>query len=397
MRIGVDARPLSVGRGGIAKGLENLLAELLRIDRQNEYYLYSHRDFKQRFQGDNWRKRIGSRWLFLPGTLWLQTEGRRMMIEDKLDLLWGFAHLLPLRLPAAIHRLVTVHDLTWHFYPATMKFHNRAFHFLFFRPSLREADVIITDSESTARDLGAVMRVDRSRIRIIPLGAASEYRPHDPSAAANYIASKFQVSNRYLSAVGTIEPRKNLTTLIEAIADLRGQGILRHQLLVAGAAGWKNSTLDSAIRRHGLTAEEITFLGYIPDEDMPLLYSGSELFVFPSLYEGFGLPLVEAMACGVPVIASNTSSVAEIVGDAGILVSPRDARGLAEAISRLIHDAELRRDLRERGLRRVQRFRWDEAARKILRLFSETKLPGRRDYRDARPIPVAGQSDRATL
>ncbi len=369
MKIGVDARPLAVGYGGIARSLESILREILHIDRQNEYYLYSHREFSQRFDAPNWRKRLGSRLRTLSGTLWLQGQGRRMILEDRLDVFWG-NHTLPLRLPPSVRKLLTIHDLVWRLYPETTTAFNLWMSRLFVGRSISQADQIMADSESTARDLGRLLSVPKSKIRVVHFGAADAYHPRDRAAAAASIAGKFRVSENYICVVGTIEPRKNLVTLIEAVAILHRRGALRHQLLIAGASGWKNSETYASVRRHGLTHEQVNFLGYISDELLPLLYSGAAAFVFPSLYEGFGLPLVEAMACGVPIVASNASSIPEVVEDAALLVSPRSPEGFADGINSVVSDATLRHDLVQKGLKRAQHLRWEDTAREMLALLT---------------------------
>ena len=180
------------------------------------------------------------------------------------------------------------------------------------------------------------------------------------------MAGKYGLSKDYVLAVGTVQPRKNLVTLVKAWKILRDRAAPCPQLVVAGARGWKNSQLDETIRRLGLTGDQIRFLGVVPEEDLPVLYSGSSVFVFPSLYEGFGLPLLEAMACGVPVIASNTSSVPEVVGDAALLVAPTEPEAFAEAVLRLRSDDNLRRAKVEKGLSRAAGFSWRRAAAQLL-------------------------------
>jgi glycosyltransferase involved in cell wall biosynthesis len=376
MKIGIDARPLAVGYGGIARALESTLREMLHLDRQNDYCLYSRREFSQCFDSPNWQKRISSRSLALPGTLWLQGEGRRMIIEDHLDVFWGTSHALPLRLPSPVRKVLTIHDLAWRLHPETTTAFNLWMSRLFIRRSISQADQIVADSESTGRDLEHLLGVPRSKIRVVHFGVADDYHPRDPAAAARFIAAKFHVSENYICAVGTIEPRKNLVTLIEAVAILQRQGGLRHQLLIAGMSGWKDSAIYASVRRLGLTPEQVNFLGYVPDEDLPVLYSGAAAFVFPSLYEGFGLPLVEAMACGVAIVASNASSIPEVVKDAAVLVSPHSAVEFADAIARVVSDPELRQSLIRKGLERARHFRWEDTAREMLRLLKPAARDG---------------------
>jgi len=366
MRIGIDARPLSLQAAGVPRVVSSLVGALEKIDPENFYYLYSNHKFDLPFENPHWHKRIGVRHASLPSVLWFCTEGRGAILSDDLDLFWSAEYLPPFSLPSKIATVLTVHDLESHLYPETMSWKTYWAHRLLVWPSVRQANRVVSVSESTARDLQRILKVPRPRIEVIHHGIASIYKPHDHERAAQYVAQKYGVSKDYALAVGTVQPRKNLPTLVEAIKLLRTSPLSSLHLLVAGARGWKNTPLDESIRRLGLTNDDIRFLGVVPEEDLPMLYSGSWAFVFPSLYEGFGLPLVEAMACGVPVIASNASSVPEVVGDAALLVAPTRPEAFAEAILRVRSDPELRRSMSEKGLRRAACFSWDKAAGQLL-------------------------------
>jgi glycosyltransferase involved in cell wall biosynthesis len=366
MRIGINALPLSRVQAGAARVIRCVIEELRKIDSENCYYLYSDRDFELSWEGDRWRKRISAPLPLLPGTLWLQSVGRRMIISDQLDIFWATANILPLGLPSGMAKVVTIHDLIWPLFSKTADPFTHCMFWLFFRRSIRQADRVVTDSQSTAQDLVRVFAVPESKIEVIHLGVSPAYEPQDPMAAGQRVASKYGVSRDYLLTVGTIGPHKNLITLVEALRILRERGKLSFQLLVAGANPRRSARLLEAIQSSGLTGDHIRFLGFVPDEDLPLLYSGSSAYVFPSLYEGFGLPLVEALACGVPVIASNTSSIPEVAGDAALLVPPTQAGAFADAIQRVRSDEGLRRAMIEKGFRRAACFRWDKAARQLL-------------------------------
>jgi glycosyltransferase involved in cell wall biosynthesis len=366
MRIGIDARPLSGQAAGVPRVVSSLVRELETIDQENSYYLYSHREFHLFFENPRWHKRVGSGGLGLPSVVWFWTEGKRAILKDHLDLFWSAVYIPPRSLPSSVTTILTVHDLEWRLYPETMSLGTYYAHRLLVWPSVRQADRIVTVSESTARDLRRVLNVPESKIETIHHGVGSAYRPQDHELAAQHVAAKYGVSSHYALAVGTVQPRKNLVTLVQAMKILRDRSGTSLQLLVAGARGWKNTALDETITRLGLSDGDIRFLGMVPEEDLPVLYSGSWVFVFPSLYEGFGLPLVEAMACGVPVIASNTSSIPEVVGEAALLVPPTQPEAFAEAILRLGNDEDLRRTMIEKGLRRAACFGWDKAARQLL-------------------------------
>ena len=372
MRIGIDARPLSVQAAGVPRVVSSLVRELERIDQENSYFLYSHREFDLPFQSPRWHKRIGLHLSGLPGIVWSLTEGRRAILGDNLDVFWSAMYIPHFALPSRVATILTVHDLESRLYPQTMSLKTYWGHRLLVWPSVRQADRIVAVSGSTARDLQRVLKVPESKIDVIHHGVDPAFNPQDSDRAAQYVAGKYGVSKHYALAVGTVQPRKNLVTLVEAMQILRDRGEGSFQLVVAGVRGWKNTKLDETIRRLGLTGEHIRFLGLVPEEDLPVLYSGSWLFVFPSHYEGFGLPLVEAMACGVPVIASNTSSIPEVVGDAALLVPPTEPEAFAEAILRVRRDKELRTAMIEKGLRRAACFRWDKAAGQLLECIRRT-------------------------
>ena len=369
MRIGINALPLSRVQAGAARVIRCVMQELREIDSENTYYLYSDRDFELPWEGDRWRKRISSSLPLLPGSFWLQTVGRRMIVRDRVDVFWGTANMLPLRLPSGVAKVVSIHDLIWPIQSEVVDPVTRFMLWLFVRRSAQQADRIITVSKSTAQDLQRVFAVPESKIEVIHNGVGPAYRPQNPRTATEKLANKYGVSKEYVLTVGTVVPHKNLATLVEAMRILRKRGELFFQLLVVGAKGRKNSKLDEALHRSGLRSEDIKFLGFVPEEDMPVLYSGCWLFAFPSFYEGFGLPLVEAMASGVPIVASNTSSIPEVVGEAALLVPPTQPEAFADAILRVRSDKVLRRTMIQKGLSRATCFQWSKAARQYFECF----------------------------
>jgi glycosyltransferase involved in cell wall biosynthesis len=373
MRIGIDARQLSQWKGGGSVYVENLVRTLEQIDTESRYYLYSNREFALPFENLRWTKRVDSSFWFVPGSLWLLTAARSMAIEDRLDIFWGPSQALPLRLPSRMGKVLTIYDLVWRLYPETMPLYTLATHRLFYKRWVRTADRVIAISASTAHDLETLLAIPSAKIQVVHLGVRSDYRVRDPQASAQHVARKFGVSENYIFAVGTIQPRKNLKILVKAASTLLKNGAFDSQLVIAGASGWKTSEIYATVQRCGLTPQEVKFLGYVPDEDLPSMYSGARLFVFPSLYEGFGLPLVEAMASGVPIVASDAPPVPEIVEDAAILVRPESAEAFAHAIGRVLADHELRQRLIERGLRRASHFRWETAAKELLQVFQEVR------------------------
>jgi glycosyltransferase involved in cell wall biosynthesis len=206
-------------------------------------------------------------------------------------------------------------------------------------------------------------------VSVIPLAAGRHYRPLDE--AEIYPALKrHHIEFPYILYVGSIEPRKNLPRLLVAYAHLRRRGSTRWRLVVAGPRKWKSGPVYDAVARLEL-AEHVHFAGFVPEADLPALYNGADLFAFPSLYEGFGLPVLEAMACGTPVVTANTSSLPEVAGAAALLVDPSDVEEIAGALRRVLEDPALARDLRERGLARAAQFSWERTARATVAVYEK--------------------------
>ena len=371
MNIAVDAFPLSMTlSSGISNYLNNILDNLLSIDHKNGYFLFckNHFQFTERI---NLRLRFGSQTeknsLSYVNTLWLFSSGVRMMKRDKIDIFWGTRQMLPPFLPAPIKKVITVYDLVWHYFPETMGSYNRLVLNLLAKRSIKSADHIITISKATAEGLTEIAGVPSQKISVV-YPAADSYKPLDKSAAADYIARKYETSVKYILTVSTVEPRKNLITLLRAFAELKNEDI---QLLIAGASGWKDSAIYAEYEKLGFSEKKVKFLGYVPDEDMNNLYSGASLFVFPSIYEGFGIPPLEAMASGTPVIVSNSSSLPEVAGDAGILIEPMDQTIWRETMLKVLSDFSLQKKMIKKGLEQANSFSWKEGGLGTLKIFDK--------------------------
>jgi glycosyltransferase involved in cell wall biosynthesis len=294
--------------------------------------------------------------------------------RDELDVFWATDPILPINVPSNVLKVVNVYDMVWLKYPQTTTRYTLMVQTLTVRKAVARADYVVTISRSTQDDLVASLGVPKEKTKVVYPGVADSFKPANQAASARYISDRYGVPVRYMAAVGTVEPRKNLSLLVQALRILKSTASLDAPLLVAGASGWKNSLLFSEIRSAGLTENEIRFLGYIPDEDMPKFYAGSQLFLFPSLYEGFGLPPVEAMACGAPVIASNAPCMPEILGDASMLVPYDRPEVIASAIKQLRDNESLRETLRAKGLQRARMFNYDVSAKQLLDIFDEHPL-----------------------
>ncbi len=265
--------------------------------------------------------------------------------------------------------VITVHDLSFLMYPDRFPRAQRGYLRLFAALTARRAQGIMTDSEHTRKDVIRLLGADPERVSTVYPGLDPEFRPCEDESLLAEFRARHGLGEQPILFLGTLEPRKNVDTLVKAYAALRAQGLLEGQRLVLGGGrGWLYQAIFDTIRALRLD-KEVVLPGYVPAEELPLWYSSAGIFVYPSAYEGFGLPPLEAMACGVPVITSNSSSLPEVVGDAAICVEPGNVAALAEAIGRAAVDPDLRREMRARGLERARRFNWEDTARGALRVY----------------------------
>ena len=265
-------------------------------------------------------------------------------------------------------RVVTIHDMTLMLFP---EWHPRArvssmTHEI--TRSLEIADHILADSAATKDDIVKQVSIRPERISVVPLAADRSFKPMPAAETQQALSDWGLVRDGYLLFMGTIEPRKNLLRLLQAV-EVAGSRI--GPLVIAGANGWGSDEVADLMQRLQ-RAGRLSYLGYVPDNARPALINGARGFVYPSLYEGFGLPVLEAMACGVPVLASNVSSLPEIVGDASLLVDPQDVDAIAREMARLWQDEALRRELAARGLERAQSFSWERTASQTLNVYRQT-------------------------
>lgn len=296
-----------------------------------------------------------------PRRLWTHVGLSREMWRRPPDVLFVPAHVVPLWHPPAT--VVTIHDLGYRFFPRQHTRLSRLYLDASTRFSSRAARRIIADSQATARDLEREYGVPAGHIRVV-------YPGLDPAmaraseAAQQEVRERHHLPGRFVLYVGTIQPRKNLARLVEAFARLPGD-LAGVDLVLAGQIGWLAGEIIATVRRLGLEGR-VHFPGYVAQADLPALLSAAECFVMPSLYEGFGLPVLEAMACGTPVLCSDGGSLPEVAGDAALQFPAADVEALADGLARLLGDAGLRQSLAARGLAWCRRFSWERAAREIL-------------------------------
>jgi len=277
--------------------------------------------------------------------------------------------------------VLTIHDLTTRRFPEMHVAENAALHATKERFARDRADRIIAVSEATRRDIVSELGIPPERISVVYEAADARFRPHTPDETRTILERYDLVHGAYVLSVGTLEPRKNHVRLIEAYAMLRARYTPAEHLpplIIAGGNGWKYDAILAAPEQTGV-AGFVRFLGRVPDDDLPALIAGSRVFVYPSLYEGFGLPPLEALACGVPVVVSHAASLPEVVGDAGLYCDPYDAHDIARQIAALLEDNDLTLRLRYASVMRARQFSWERAARETLAVYAQA-----RDERKAR-------------
>jgi len=362
MRIGIDARPLSYRLTGIGYYLKYLLDEIQKIDTKNRYFLISNAPIFYHTYNPLWTKIEGRCKKKLLSTLWIQTCGAVSIARLKLDLFWGPRHHLPVLLPKRIKAVITVHDIVHRKFPETMTLPNLIVERLLMRRSLIRSDAIMADSHATAADIEKYYAMDAKNILIIHPGIPKFTQHPD-----NHNESTHTLPAKYFLFVGTLDPRKNFRRIFKAFERVDPVQNDVH-LVVVGARGWEKNDLFQKLDRHALSSK-IHLKGYVPRKQLAQFYKNALCLLFPSLYEGFGFPILEAMYYGTPVITANTSSMPEVAGDAAVLVDPYNIEAIADAMGEVMGNRNLRDRLRQRGRERIKQFDWKQSAVETIRFF----------------------------
>lgn len=367
MRIAFDGTTLRPQKTGVGYYTEHLLHHLLQEAPLDEIVIVSNRPVQTSTPLPATANIVrGCR--FPIRNVWLQTLLPALLSTIQPDVVHFTNSVAPLikRAPTVI----TIHDMTLNLFPRLHPLRKQVLTRPLVALAARTADAIITVSESARRDILTLTGVPAERVHVIHEAAAPVFRPIRDRALLEEVRQRYDLAERFILYVGTIEPRKNLPRLIEAYGRLHHTGDLPHQLVCVGGRGWGYEEVQRRIDALELDCA-IRFTGYVPFGDLASLYNLSEIFVFPSLYEGFGLPVIEAMACGTPVIAACNSSLGEIADGAVETVDPMETDAIADAILRLCCDGERRRELGQAGLARAQAFSWSRAAQETLGVYRE--------------------------
>ncbi len=274
--------------------------------------------------------------------------------------------------------VLTVHDLIGMLFPQNLPPVSRFYWSRWLPFSVRFADHIIADSENTRQDIVRLLKLDPARITVIPLAAGPQYQPIVQAGALQVIQRKYHLPERFILFVSTLEPRKGLDTLLDAYAALAR--LAPHvYLVITGQRGWYTEQIYAQVKQLGLETR-VVFTGYVPDEDLPALYNCATVLAFPSRYEGFGLTVLEAMACGTPVVCSNSSSLPEVADDAALLTPPGNPAALTQALLQVLNEEDLRQRLHVQGIRQAARFSWTTTARQTVAVYEQVLA------RSGRPI-----------
>jgi glycosyltransferase involved in cell wall biosynthesis len=364
MRVGIDARLSYHQPAGISRYTKHLIEELAQLDRETSYTVFQHRKQREPLtKAPNFQRRT----LFTP----VHTRVEQPMLAAELsfhslDLLHSTDFIPPLH--SSVPSVITVHDLAFLRWPHFLTESHAAYYSQIDR-AVRHARHIIVPSESTKSDVVGQLGASPKKISVIYEAAAPHYAPLSQEKCLAAMQRKYGIPEKYIFFVSTIEPRKNIGGLLKAFHGLRKHyGIEDTGLVLAGKPGWLYEEVYRKVEQLDL-GRSTFFLGRVPDEDLHKLYVGARCHAHPAYYEGFGLSPLEAMACGTPTIVSNTSSMPEVVGDAGLIIDPSDWEEIAVAMHRLLTEDELHQELSQKGLQRASVFSWSRAASETLDVY----------------------------
>lgn len=366
MRVAIDIRKLH--DFGIGTYIRNLLRHLARLDPESEYIVFC------RPEDSATAGELGANFRSIPDrsppySLREQFSLPLAVAREKVDVYHAPHYVLPILTPG--RKVVTIHDCIHLMFPEYLRYRlgTRYAHAMM-SSAARRAHRILTVSESSKRDILRFFPVKPEKISVIHNAIDEHVRTPPTEATIDRVRERYQLADPFVLYVGNVKPHKNVERLIEAFALVRRRAADGLKLVIIGDEITKFQTLRRAVHHHKLH-KHVRFLGFVPDDTLSVLYRLAGVFVFPSLYEGFGLPPLEAMACGAPVITSDVSSLPEVVGDAALLVDPYSSEAIADAIMRVLSDASLAADLRARGLARAQTFSWQRSVARTLEIYRE--------------------------
>jgi glycosyltransferase involved in cell wall biosynthesis len=366
LQIAYDARSLFAGGTGDVTYFRSLIAALAELHPASSFVLYGRdRDSERNALATRYANIATKEVTFPLGWLWNQGALVPRLRRDGMELLHS-QYLLPPH--ASIPTIVTIHDITFRLFPQWFPPRPCRIMNVLIPLAARTATHIITGSQCSKNDIVKYFGVREDKITVTPYAAGAQFRPIEREEAQTYVAARYEsLQAPYVVGIGLRGVRKNVSVVLRAIKMLREQNRWPSGTVLALAGGEEHFSAEDV----ALVRDVVQFLGFVPDEDLPALYAAAQASVYPSLYEGFGLPPLEAMACGCPVLCSDASSLPEVVGDAGILLAPEDIEAWANALLKVLCDAAWREELRKRGLRRAALFSWERTAQQTFKVYRD--------------------------
>lgn len=365
MRIAVMLRYLMHQRGGIGTYTKSLLEYLLRLDSDNEYVLL----YRDEALLDSYGRIPNVREMVIPAKSalsWDQLAIVSVAKKEKFDLVFNPKLAVPLLAPCKT--VFTLAGADWFVFPQNYKLHDRIYHRMFAPLYCHRADAVISISNNATEEILKRVRVAPEKLRTIYLGVDKDFRPINDSGLIDCVRAKYHLPDEFILYVGQIYPMKNFGGIVRSFAKVKRQ--LPHKLVVVGKPSLKYRRELALIDQLGLR-DDVVMAGWVPDAELPVFYNLASVFLFPSFYEGFGIPLIEAMACGCPVVTSTGGSCPEVAGDAAVIVDPHDIDSIAKGVMKVIGDTTCRNNLIEQGLERAKSFTWETTAAETLALFRE--------------------------
>lgn len=369
MKIGIDASALVKQKTGIEQWLSNFLYHLMQIDCTNQYFLFSYDEpslsyplndnFKIVYYGGKSKKRS----LFF-------TQLPKALKRCQIDLFLGAKPYLPPFHKNKIKYLAVVHDLLPLYMPELFTFSHRLRFKILTSLCRHQAHELIAVSNATKQDIIKYMRFPSARIHVVYEGADSEFNTKRAPALIDQTMQKYKIDAPYILCLSTVEPRKNMLRTIKAYEAYMQETPVSCKLVIVGGSGWNNGEIYDYVNQNSDLKSHVIFTGYVSDQEVKHIYANATLFIYASLCEGFGLPILEAMQSGIPVITSNVSSMPEVAGDACYLVNPLETEEIKQAIKALMSSPQKREELTKKGLERARKFSWEKCAKEIYEIMN---------------------------
>jgi len=348
----------------------NLFRAIREIDRVNQYTFYYNKPSAKKVEASNFYHKIHQAPL-----MWTQRVFPFLLRRDKPDILFMPIQMLPFLKAKKQKSVVTIHDLAFLLYPETFPPKDAFLHKLYVREAINKADHLIAITEATKQDIIKFYNINPAKITVVYHGVDKDRFRLMQKGEENLIAevkTKYNITKPYLLYIGNVQPRKNIQGLIKAYQQLRANTKHNYQLVIAGAKAW---LVDEVMKEIGNSyRDDIIFTGRFEDAELTPLLWGADLFVLPSFYEGFGLPILEAMACGVPTVVSDTPSLVEVGGKASLSFDPHNIDDMAKVLDNILSDDKLRKKIRKLGLKRVAEFSWDRCAKETVKIIEQVNL-----------------------